>query len=112
MSQWHFQKHLETEAAKLRASVEIEIYKELLKIQEVKEEGTNTFKTDDMKLTVVGKYTYTVDQERAKNHPELFSVKYEHSKTMLKTMTDDQISIVEDLTTKKVAKPSFKVEKL
>ena len=112
MGNWLFQKEIETKAAEIRKNTEIEIYKEMICIQEMKEEGSNSYKNETLKLTVVGKAEYKVDQEKAKFCPDLFKVKYEHSKTMLKEMTDDQINIVENCVTKTISKPSFKVERI
>ena len=112
MQDWKFQKEIEEKASAIRKETEIEIYKEMMSIQEMKEEGTNSYKNDEFKLTVVGKYNYTADQDKAKHCPDLFKVKYEYSKTMLKEMTDEQINTVENCVTKTVTKPSFKVERI
>lgn len=110
MGNWQLQKRIESEAMALRRDTEIEMYKELMAIQEIKEEGSTSYQDGDLKLTVVGRYDYKVDQKLAAENAHLFKAKFEYSKTLIKDMNDKQISLMEEMVTKTVAKPSFKVE--
>jgi hypothetical protein len=107
---WLLAKEAEQEWNAKRLKIEIELYKEIAKSNEINRDGTTKVETDGLKVTITSGLTHNVDQLMASNHPELFLCKYSYSKTILKTLTDEQVSILQDAVTSKPSKPSFKVE--
>lgn len=112
MEDWKEYKKLETSVIASRIAVEAEIYRALMKEKKFPHEGTTTREEGGLKLKIVTKLNYTVDQEFAAKNPELFKAKYEYSKSMLKDMTDEQVALVNEGIVSKPAKPSFSVEEV
>lgn len=107
---WLLAKETEQEWNAKRLNIEIELYKEIAKVNEINRDGSTKVDADGFKVTITSGLTHKVDQLMASNNPELFLVKYDYSKTILKTLTDAQVSILQDAVTSKPSKPSFKVE--
>jgi len=112
MEDWKEYKKLETSVAASRVAVEAEIYRAMMKEKKFPHEGTTTRDEGSLRLKVVTKLNYTVDQEFAAKNPELFKAEYKYSKTMLKGMTDEQVALVNEGIVSKPAKPSFSVEEI
>ena len=112
MTEWLLAKEREDEANKDRLNIEIQLYKAITEKTEIPKEGVTKFEDDGVKCTITSKFNVTVDQEQAALRPELFSVKYDYSKTKLKNFTPTELSAIQDIVTFKPGKPSFKVEVL
>lgn len=112
MMDWLVAKEAEKEWADKRLAIEIELYKKAAESNTIMREGPTKVEDDGVKLTITSSLDYKVDQELAAAHPELFKVKYEYSKTVLKTLSEEQIKPLADMITVKPKKPSFKVEVL
>ena len=112
MGKWLVSKEKENQANEERLKVEIELYKEIAKTNQITRDGAFKIERDGLKCYITTTPNISVDQEKAKDHPELFSVKYGYSKTVLKTLNDFQVSTLNDIITLKPGKPSFKIEVL
>jgi pyruvate kinase len=106
LKKWTELKQLEKETQERRHQVEADIY---VAVQsELPKTGSSTFNCDDMKVKITQNFTVKVDQEKAKERPDLFKVKYEMSfsqyeKSPEKLTLDDYVVITS-------GKPSFVVE--
>jgi len=112
MLKWTLAKQEESDANKKRISIEADLYREVMKTQKIAPEGSTKVECDGLKLEIVSSYTVTVDQAKAKERPDLFSCKYSYSKTLLKTLNEDQVAVIDSMISVKPAKPSFKVSVL
>ena len=112
MCDWKEYKKLENSVNLQRVAVEAEIYKIMMKKVKFPMEGTTNHEEDGLKLKIMTKLTYSVDQEMAATMPHLFKQKFEYSKTVLKGLTDEQVVMLNEAVTVKPAKPSFQVEEL
>lgn len=111
-SNWLIAKANEQEWNAKRLDIEISLYREIAKLNEINRDGTTKVDADGLKVSITSGYTHTVDQELAARNPFLFAVKYSYSKTVLKTLTDEQVSTLQDAVSMKPSKPSFRVEVL
>jgi hypothetical protein len=111
-TQWLMAKSKEQAANAERLNIEISLYKEIAKSNEINKDGSTKIDADGIKVTITSGLTTSVDQEKAALNPELFSVKYGYSKTILKNLSDEQVSVLQDAVTMKPSKPTFKVEVL
>ncbi len=107
--QWLQAKEKEQQANAERLNIEIALYKEIMEQTEIKREGSTNHEVDGIKINITSRMNVSVDQERAALRPDLFSVKYDYSKTMLKGMTDEDVSVLQDAVTMKPGKPTFSV---
>ena len=112
MSDWKEYKKLENSVNAQRVAVEAEIYKLMMKQVKFPMEGTTNHEENGLKLKVVTKLSYSVDQDIAATMPHLFKQKFEYSKTLLKGLDDTQVQMLNEAVTVKPAKPSFSVEEL
>lgn len=112
MQDWLIAKEAEQEWNAKRLNIEVELYKLTMEKVEIKKEGTTNFSDDGIKLTITSRMNISVDQEKAAENPDLFVTKYEYSKTKCKNMTDEMISVVQDIITVKPGKPTFNVSVL
>lgn len=112
MTSWLLAKEQEKAANERRLKIEIELYKVAMKSVEIKKDGTTNFEVDGVKLVITSKMSVKVDQDKAALYPDLFSVKYEFSKTKNKGLTKDQLQTQLDLIVTTPAKPTFEVKVL
>jgi len=112
MTDWLLAKSQEKAANDRRLKIEIELYKIAMKKVQIKKEGTTNFEEDGVKLVITSKMSVKVDQDKAALYPDLFKVKYEHSKTVDKGLTKEQLETQADLIVITPAKPSFEVKVL
>lgn len=112
MTDWLIAKEKEDHANKERIAIEIALYKAIAEKTEISRDGSTKYEDDGVKCTITSRMSVSVDQEMASQRPELFSVKYDYSKTKLKELSHEDLSIIQDIVTFKPAKPSFKVEVL
>lgn len=109
MTDWLVAKEEEKRATEKRLKIEMDLYKSAMKKVEIKKEGTTNYEEDGVKLTIVSKMSFKVDQSKAAQHPELFNVKYDYSKTISKGLTKDQLEAQADMIVITPSKPSFSV---
>lgn len=112
MEDWKEYKKLENSVNAQRIATEAEMYKILMKDNKFPLEGTTNHVEGKLKLKIVTKLSYSVDQEVAASIPHLFKAKYEYSKTLLKGLTEEQVKAVGEAVTVKPAKPGFTVEEV
>ena len=112
MQDWKEYKKLESSVNAQRLAVEVELYKKLMTQVKFPMEGTTNHIEGSLKLKIVSKLDVKVDQDIASTMPELFKTKYEYSKTLLKTLDDEQVQKLNEAITIKPGKPSFSVEEV
>ena len=112
MQDWKEYKKLESAVNAQRLAVEVELYKKLMTQVKFPMEGTTNHIEGSLKLKIVSKLDVKVDQDIASTMPELFKTKYEYSKTLLKTLDDEQVQKLNEAITIKPGKPSFSVEEV
>lgn len=112
MNDWKEYKKLENSVNAQRIATEAEIYKLMMKTTKFPMEGTTNHEEGGLKLKVVNKLSYSVDQEIAATMPHLFKQKFEYSKTLLKGLDDTQVAMLNEAVTVKPSKPSFSVEEV
>lgn len=112
MEDWREYKKLENSVTEQRRQVETEMYKLMMKQVKFPNEGTTNHVEGNLKLKIISKLDYKVDQDAAAAIPHLFKAKYEYSKTMLKNFTDEQVAMVNEAITIKPGRPSFTVEEV
>lgn len=105
MKRWSECKIAESYAKEARLDVEAEMW--LLLKEELKEEGSTTFKYENSKLTIKQDYTVKVHQELAEQHQEFFKKKYELSYSQFKKIPDNKLVL--ECITISPSKPSFEV---
>ena len=112
MEDWKEYKKLENSVTAQRIATEAEMYKIMMKEVKFPLEGTTNHVEGKLKLKIVTKLSYSVDQEAAATMPHLFKAKYDYSKTILKGLTDEQVAMLNEAVTVKPTKPGFSVEEV
>lgn len=94
----------------LKLELEVDLYNEYKGELDLKDEGSFSFEKDNLKLKVVKKLDYKVDQDLAPLVEVGLRKKYELDKTAYKKLSAEDKKKVDSVLTISKSKPSFTVE--
>lgn len=102
LQKWLDIKNVEKEMKEQREEIEIALYSEF---QEHLGDGQKTFDLNDYKLTIKHNFSVKVDQDKAKENPDLFKWKAEMSYSQYKKLNGS----ADDMVEVSMGRPTFTV---